>query len=237
MTRAIPLLTAAAVVTFTCTIFAGGSAHAQGFSRFGFFPRSVPTADRHHHESYSSHHSGSHRVSRLHHVSIADLDHHADQLAEVARHLHDDAHQLSQDYEHSHSIESTVMKLEKLQEHMHQILHVASHSRYASSGLIDHVAEDMNSVRSLLLTLHRELQHQGLDGARYRDYVAINHMRQVITGEALPLLQRMELSLYGSAQHPDVHTSHRHAIDTHQPSTTRRRSSTQLSLPGLQIRF
>ncbi len=236
MTRAIPLL-AAAVVTFTCTMFTGSSAHAQGFNRFGFFPRSVPTVDRHHNESYSSHHSGSHPVSPVHHVSVAELDRHADQLAEVARHLHDDAHQLSLDYEHSHSIESTVTKLERLQEHMHQILHAASNSRYASSDLIHHVVEDMNSVRSLLLTLHRELQHQGFDGARHHDYVAINHMRQVITGEALPLLQRMELSLYGSTQHHDVHTSHRHAIDTHQPSTTRRRPSTRLSLPGLQIRF
>lgn len=236
MTRAVPLL-AAAVVAFTCTLFTVSSAHAQGFNRFGFFPRPVPTVDRHHQESHSSHHSGSHRVSPVHHVSVAELDRHADQLAEVARHLHDDAHQLSQDYEHSHSIEITVTKLEQLQEHMHQILHTAANSRYASSGLIEHVAKDMNSVRSLLLTLHRELLHQGADGARHHDYVTIHHMRQVITGEALPLLQRMELSLYGASQHHDVHTSHRPAIDTYLPPNAMRRPTTRLNLPGLQIRF
>lgn len=232
MTRAVPLFSAA-VVTFTCTLFIGSSAHAQGFNRFGFSPRPVPTFDRRHNESYSSHYSGSHQVSPVHQVSIAELDRHADQLAEVARHLHDDAHQLSQDYEHSHSIALTVTKLEQLQEHMHQILHGAANSRYASSGLIGHVAEDMNGVRSLLLTLQRELQHQGADGARQRDYVAIHHMRQVITGEALPLLQRMELSLYGASQHHDLHTSHRPAIDTYLPPNAIRRPSTRLNLPGL----
>ncbi len=236
MTRAIPLLVAA-VVTFACTAFTGTASHAQGFGRFGFFPRPEPTVDRHSNDSYSSHHSGSHGESPVHHVRVAELDRHADQLAEVARHLHDDVHQLSQGYEHSHSIESTVTNLEKLQEHMHQILHAASNSRYASSGLIDHVAEDMNSVRSLLLTLHRELQHQGYDGARHHDYATINHMRHVITGEALPLLQRMEFAMYGTTQHHDVHTSYRPTIDTYQPTTTRRRSSMQLNLPGLQIRF
>lgn len=236
MTRAIPLL-AAGMVAFICTLFTGTSAHAQGLIRLGFFPRTVPTVDRHRHDTHRSHHSGGRTVFPTHHASIAELDRQADQLAEVARHLHDDAHQLSQDYAHSHSIESTVMKLERLQEHMHQMLHAASNSRYASSDLIDHVAEDMNSVRSLLLTLHRELQHQGMDGARRQDYVTIRHMRQVITGEALPLLQRMELTLYGSPQRHDVHTSHRHAIDTHHRSHSPRRPSTRLSLPGLQIQF
>lgn len=235
MTRATPLL-AAAVVTFTCTLFSGASANGQGFNRFGFYPRSVPTADHHHNDFHSSHHSGSHAVTPVHHASVAELDRLADQLAEVIRHLHDDAHQLSQNYEHSRSIELTVTELEKLQEHMHRILHAASNSRYASSELIHHVVEDMNSVRSLLVTLHRELQHQGLDGVHRHDYVAISHMRQVITTEALPLLQRMELTLYGSAQH-DVHTSYRHPTNIHQPPTARRPSSRRLSLPGFTIRF
>lgn len=239
MIRVFALALVAATVSFT-----GSSANAQVFSRFGFSTRPVQSVDRHYDNSRHSYHSGRHHDSQVHHASVAELDRYADQLAEVARHLHDDAHQLSQDYEHSYSIERTVVKLERLQEHMHQILHNAANSRYASSSLIAHVASDMNSVRSLLLTLYRELQHQGYDGARQCDYVAINHMRQVITDEALPLLQRMELTLYGSTHHRDVHdihdvhSSHRYPVNNHHSTnSTRRRSSTRLSLPGFSIQF
>ncbi|MCM2371621.1 hypothetical protein [Aporhodopirellula aestuarii] len=231
MTRCFALVAAAIVATFTCS-----SANAQVFNRFGFYPRPVQT-QTHHDDFHSSHHSGSHHDSHVHQASVRELDRLADQLAEVARHLHDDAHQLSQDYEHSHGIEVTVTKLERLQEHMHHILHDAANSRYASSSLIHHVAEDMNSVRSLLLTLYRELQHQGYDGVRHQDYIAINHMRGVITGEALPLLQRMELALYGSTSHHDVHTYQRRSTSRQPVTYQRPRSSTGISLPGFTIRF
>ena len=50
---------------------------------------------------------------------IIRLDADSDRLAAIARHLHEDAHGLSQDYEHSESIEDYVDQIDRLQQHLH----------------------------------------------------------------------------------------------------------------------
>ncbi len=144
----------------------------------------------------------------FHTPDVVQLDAYADQLAKVARHLHEDAHQLSQDYEHSESIERYVDNVDRLQQHLHEILHGAVESGYQSSSLFVHAKNDVRQVRSLMGRLYRELEHQGYDGARTQDFHAIAHMRQVIVQEAYPLIRQMETELYGYALD-------RHSISTH----------------------
>lgn len=248
MTRVFALV-AAAVVTLSCT-----SAEAQIFNRFDSYQRFTSDFDRYrsdrhrddrrHDDRYRARYSGGHLDAPVHQCSVAELERLADQLAEVARHLHDDAYQLSRGYERTHAIIGTVSKLERLQEHMHRVLRDAARSRYASSSLISHVAADMNEARSLMLSLHSELRRQGYHGACPQDLVAIKHMQRVITDEALPLLQRMELTLYGSTHHDvlpsrhDVHASSRYPVESRRTvKYPTRRTTTRLSLPGFSIQF
>jgi hypothetical protein len=130
---------------------------------------------------------------------LVKLDECADQLAQVARHLHEDVHQLSQDYIHSAAIEGYVDNLDRLQKHMHEILHEAVESGAESTDLIQHVKSDVRQVKTLLNRLYHELRHQGSDGVRSQDYRAMAHMRRVIVQEATPLVRKTELELYGYA--------------------------------------
>jgi hypothetical protein len=146
-----------------------------------------------------------------HHVpSITTLDHYSDQLANLARHLHEDAHKLSQDYEHSEAIEHYVDNVDRLQTHMHEILHHAVETGRQSTGLITHVMEDVRQVKSLFSKLSGELQHQGIDGARTHDFYAMSHMRQLLAQTAFPLIRQMEIELYGYSLdgHSTIHSGH-----------------------------
>ena len=145
-------------------------------------------------------------------LNLRQLDTYSDQLAEVARHLHEDAHKLSQDYEHSASIERSVDSLDQLQQHMHQIIHRELESGFQSTSLATHVKSDVRKVRSLLSTVYRELEHQGFDGARTLDFQAIAHMRRIVVEQAMPLVRKMEIELYGYALDRPVHT---HRQPTH----------------------
>jgi uncharacterized Zn finger protein len=149
-----------------------------------------------------------------HTPDVVQLDKYADELAKVARHLHEDAHKLSQDYEHSSAIETYVDSLDRLQKHMHEILHEAVESGIQSTELIEHVKGDVRQVRALLSRLYREIQHQGYDGARTADFHAMSHMRQVIVVEASPLVRQTEVALYGYSL-DDHHTSWRRSINSH----------------------
>lgn len=151
---------------------------------------------------------------QTHSPDVVQLDTYADQLAKVVRHLHEDAHKLSQDYEHSESIEYYVDQVDRLQQHMHEILHQAAQSGQQSWSLVDHVKSDIRQVSRLLSRLYGELQHQGYDGARTEDFYAMNHMRQVLVSEAFPLVRQTEIELYGYALGGHRFESHRQSLDS-----------------------
>ena len=138
---------------------------------------------------------------------VVQLDQWADGLAQAARHLHEDAHQLGQDYEHSRSIEAYVSRLDRLNEHMHGILHRAAGRRHLSTSEIRHVAGDVLDVRRLAIRLDRELAHQRIDGARTQDFHALDHMRQIIRNMEYELDYR-SIAHHGP-RHP-TYTAHRH---------------------------
>ncbi len=201
------------LASIVCVAIFASTASAQ-FYHHDTFPRrtvaSVPTSVQGHlHDHDYWHHTA-------HTVNLALLDTYADQLAVVARHLHEDAHRLSQDYEHSAAIESFVDQVDRLQTHLHELLHDAAAHGHQTSTIIQHTKSDVQQARNLFVGLYQELAHQGVDGARSGDFYAIQHMRQVITSEALPLIQRMELGLYGNSSHTGVHTSHRPVVAPHQ---------------------
>lgn len=160
--------------------------------------------------SHSSHHSGAHLSNdwahELHrpvvHVPNVDLlDSYADRLVTVATHLHDDAHALSQGYQHSASIERYVSRIERLQTHMHDILHQASSNRITGAVCVSHIRSDVRQVASLARRLDGELSHQHRDGVSSSDFQLISHMRQVIASEMNPLLGLMNAELTGSSHH------------------------------------
>ena len=192
MTRIVPTLAALALAALSI------DAIAQDFHSPSIH------GQRHHHDDW--HHD--HRAP-----DVARLDHYADQLAKITRHLHADAHQLSQDYEHSDAVEHYVDNVERLQQHLHEVLHDSADSGHQSLGLAQHIKSDVRQVKSLLERLYGELQHQGFDGARSGDFQAMRHMRQIISRDAFPLVRKMERELYGYPQ------------DHHRIQTYRRRIS------------
>lgn len=141
------------------------------------------------HQTYPIHHRHHHQPN------VIRLDQWADKLAESAKHLHEDAHQLGQDYEHSQSIEVTIDRLDRLNKHMHDLLHHAAERHYLASSEIQHVVKDLRDVRQLAVQLDRDLRHQRYDGARPHDYHALNHMRQILSREVFPLVRRMQYEL------------------------------------------
>lgn len=190
MTRMIALITA-------CTLFATSQdANAQ------LSHRTVDSGHRFLHDHDYWH-------DDYHAPDLVILDSQADQLAKIARHLHEDAHELSQDYEHSESIEAYVDSLDRLHDHMHEILHEAVEAGVQSTSLTTHIKSDVRQVKSLLSRLYRELQHQGFDGARTNDFRAMVHMRKIIVQDAFPLVRKMEAALYGSYIHDHrIHSYH-----------------------------
>jgi len=167
------------------------------------------------HSSHGSHwgHLPAHDYwhHNVHVPDVAQLDRDANTLASIARHLHEDAHELSQDYHHSEAIEHYVDKIDRLQHHMHELLHDAVVSGRQSSGLISHIKSDVRQVKSLLSQLYGELSHQGFDGARPNDFQLMAHMRQIIVQQAYPLAKKMEAELCGFNSH-SIHSTHRYPI-------------------------
>lgn len=206
MTR---LLTAAFVLS---VLVAAGSVSAQGF-RIQFPGGQIQQGHLHDqdHHSHDQDHHFDHGFNHSYTIDTRQLDRYADQLADIGKHLHEDAHLLSQDYEHSAAIERYVEEMERLQHHMHEILHNAVQSGRQSTSLTRHLKEDVRQVNSYLNRLYGELNHQSQDGARSSDFRAMAHMRNIIVGQAMPLVRRMEVSLYGyshhggSIHHDDVH--------------------------------
>lgn len=176
-----------------------------GFDRISDCPSARRTSDRY--GSYRPDLYDDHYVA--HRPDVYKLDRWADKLAEAAKHLHEDAHELGQDYEHSAGIEAYVARLDRLNEHMHEILHYAAERHYLSNSSLRHVANDVQQVRQLAIRLDGELQHQRYDGARTRDFHALDHMRQIIAREIIPLVRSMEYEMdYRSLSHHDSIHSH-----------------------------
>lgn len=195
MTRLLSALAAFAAVVVTTSIVAT----AQGIHTQQFPAQQFPYQQHYAHPPYQHGHLLDHDYWHrpVHVPNVAQLDAYSDQLAKVARHLHEDAHKLSQDYEHSESIENYVDNVDRLQQHMHEILHEAAETGTQSSALTTHVKSDVRQVKNLIYRLAGELSHQGYDGARTADFHAMVHMRQIIDQEALPLIQQLEIALYG----------------------------------------
>ncbi len=149
-----------------------------------------------------------------HRPDVNKLDRWADQLAEAAKHLHEDAHELGQDYEHSRGIEAYVARLDRLNEHMHEILHRAADRHHLSSSELRHVAKDVQEVRRLAIRLDGELEHQRYDGARTHDFHALDHMRQIIAREIFPLVRSMEYEMdyRSTADHEPIHSHDRYRV-------------------------
>ena len=191
MARLLPTLIALFVTSFSIQATAQDQ-HDQVLERHGRYP----DHDYWHHDS--------------HVPDVVRLDSDSDRLAAIARHLHEDAHDLSQDYHHSEAIEGYVDQIDRLQQHLHHILHEAAESNTQSTELIEHVRSDVRQVKSWLNRLYMELQHQGFDGARTADYHAMLHMRRIIVNDAFPLVRQMESELDGHALFDDHWTGVHH---------------------------
>ncbi len=193
------------------------------FAQHGFHIQPVPGLG--HQNGHWNHHA--------HTPDLIQLDHLSDRLANIAGHLHEDAHQLSQDYHHSRTIECLVDQLHQLQQHMHLVLHQSARSAFQRSSVIGHMRSDVRQTDILLKRLHGELQHQSVDGTRPSDLCLIAHMRQIIVGNAFPLVRLMESELFGFNRvmnHPHVSQQHSFGI----PQSVRSRS---LSWRNFRIQF
>ena len=157
MNRLFAILAVAATTTLTTNLFA---------------------VDVDYHGNPHSVHGGNvHWVHRpVHPPNLTQLDALSDRLAMIAQHLHQDAHQLSQDHQHSASIEAFVDRLDRLQTHMHELLHNAPAWGPQSMGVVHHAKGDVSQAKDLMRRLYGELQHQGNDGARESDFQAMAHM-------------------------------------------------------------
>lgn len=152
----------------------------------------------HHHDIDSIH---GHHIEHFRPLDVRQLDEDADLLAQIASHLHEDAHELSQDYHHSGTIEAYVDQLDQLQQHMHEVLHEAAESGHQSTALAIHMRRDVARAKQLMRDLYGELQHQRFDGARPDDFRYMAHMQEILEQQAYPLATRMERALRGSYRH------------------------------------
>jgi len=193
---------AAVAALFASTTFTSNTLVAQQPAYQGHVEqRTYPAQGRHHDDHHDSHHDDYHFdhdwERPVHTPDLQKLDQFSDRLAKIAEHLHEDAHKLSQDYEHSASIGSYVEQLEHLQEHMHKILHQTAHTGNRARSAVEHIKGDVTKSKTLMNRLYGELQHQGFDGARTNDFRAMAHMREIIVRDAFPLVRAMESELYG----------------------------------------
>ncbi len=207
MSRLLPSLPALAM------FFVVADANAQGYAQIRIGNGYSPSL---HIRSHRSLYRGSNGLD------VVKLDAYADQLAQVARHLHEDAHSLSPNCVHSRSIELYVDRIDRLQHHMHDLLHDAAASGRYSSSLNRHIQTDVQQVRALFTHLYGELQHLEIDGVRSRDNYTIGHMLRIMTTEAFPLLRRME-TLLDDCLH-DVHRAESHRWPTTQQNWARQRT-------------
>lgn len=203
------------------------------------FPAQGHSHDNHH-DDYDWHHDWERPV---HTPNLQRLDQYSDRLAKIAEHLHEDAHQLSQDYEHSASIEGYVDQLEHLQEHMHEILHQTAQTGNRAGSTVEHIKGDVIQSKTLMNRLYGELQHQGFDGARTNDFRAMAHMREIIVRDAFPLVRAMERELYG---HQPAYRQYRQPVQTYRVPTqnypfnrdvSRPTRTRQRTLPSFRFNF
>ena len=160
---------------------------------------------------YHHHHGHDRWRHDVHRPDVALLDRQADQLARVTRRLRQEACRLSQDYHHSAAIAASVDNIDRLQQHLHDLLHGAARSGACHPGLFDHVRSDVRQVKSWLHRLYMELSHQQLAGVRDCDRHRLAHMQRIIVHEAFPPIRRMETELDGHRRsgHQPHHSVHR----------------------------
>lgn len=164
------------------------------------FPFSSGYSSSHRVHSRNVHSHGFHSQPARHQCDVARLSNMIGELEEVCTHLHEDTHQLSQDYANSAALEAYVSRLERLKQHTHQMVLEAASSGAYSSHTEQFVKRDMADVRSLLEQFYGLVSGQACIGARDHDLHLLEHMQEVIVHEAFPLLVRIEVELYGRAQ-------------------------------------
>ncbi|QDV21890.1 hypothetical protein [Aureliella helgolandensis] len=182
------------------------------------------SAQIHDHRGYHSYH---HQTA-----NAARLAAYVGQLEEVCKHLHDDTHDLSQDYRHSQAIESHIDQLESLKVHMHEILTQAVERGHYSSQVDRHIKEDLLEAKSLFSAYHRLLQGQLRSGARSVDYHTLKHMQEVLLHEAFPLVSQIESELYGRRQYSGYPLEFRGTSSVHEEHRVARPTWVEPSIPS-----
>lgn len=142
----------------------------------------------------ASHDYGQHHRHSPDMVCLTNL---VGEMGEVCRHLHEDAHNLSQDYRNSEAIEVFIHRLDRLKIHMHELLTDAARRGLYSSSLDRHIKQDVAEVQQLLSEFYRHIQDQAFEGVRPCDHKLLVHMEEIVVHEAFPLLCRIETQLYG----------------------------------------
>ena len=208
MLRAFPAILAITIIAF-CS-----SAHAQ-FGRYGICPSAagqspytVPTYQTLRPsvtiQSTPIYGNQGYQVYRpqvpvraIHRPDVIKLDRYADQLEQVAKHLHADVLRLGKECPYSAAIDEYVCRLDQLNEHLHDLLHRSADRGHLSTSYIRYVSNDIRTIRKLGTRLDVYLEHCRYETARPEDVGAIDHMRQIISNELFVLIRRMEHELDG----------------------------------------
>ncbi|MEM6469180.1 MAG: hypothetical protein AAF802_06390 [Planctomycetota bacterium] len=135
------------------------------------------------------------RDFRLDRPDLLLLDRLADQLELAARHLHEDAIRLGQDYVHSPRLSFYVSRLDRLNGHLHDMIHRATDRGFLSEYEARYVSRDVQEIRLLATRLDAELLRQRRNGAQPCHFAAIDHMRDVLSLEIFAAIREMEHQL------------------------------------------
>ena len=103
-----------------------------------------------HSHGIQGHSAYRHEAAPRHQCDVARLTNMVGELGVVCSHLHEDAHQLSQDYANSAALEAYISRLDRLKQHTHEMLIQAASTGTYSSHTERFLQRDMSDVRSLL---------------------------------------------------------------------------------------
>lgn len=125
-------------------------------------------------------------------LDLIALDQLSNRLTAVTRCLCEDAHRMCPNYYPSATIVAYVDQLDRLQNHLHQLVCDAVTTGNYFGVTVGQIQADVCQVRTLIGQLYHELRILGLDGGCGRTHRVMAKMRQTIVQEATPLLQTLE---------------------------------------------
>ncbi|MEM0925893.1 MAG: hypothetical protein AAGJ83_07635 [Planctomycetota bacterium] len=85
-------------------------------------------------------------------------------------------------------------RLDRLNAHLHDAIHQATDRGFLSAYETQYIARDLEDIAVLATRLNAELVNQRRS-ARKCDYLALDHMREVLAIEILPALREMDTLL------------------------------------------